>query len=220
MDTYIWSNPKYTNLKSVPTKYSFNSGVTMLIGPNGSGKSTTLSQLNSIFNKDNSSHKWEDIEQNKEISSEYSCFYYDNKYEEKFTKDSWLHDEGNIKNIAEAFGNSEGQDIFNFLTKKVPQIGKAVTNAKKENCKGILILLDGLDSGLSLDILNYLRTSLLDFIINIDNTETFEIYIICSANSYEFCNNYDCINIINQQHIKFTNYEEFSNYFETNYKYK
>lgn len=218
MDTYIWSNPKYTNLESIPVKYTFNPGVTMLIGPNGSGKTTTLHQLNSIFNHmDFGVQKWNNIEQNNKVSPLYNCFHYENKYEERFTKDSWLNGEGSIRDLAESFGNSEGQDILNFLNKKVPKIGSTVTKSKKANYKGIFILIDGLDSGLSLDIINYLRTSLLDFIISIDNTEDFEVYIICSANSYEFCNNYDCVDVTTQQHIKFTNYEEYAKYFETNY---
>ncbi len=40
-----------------------------------------------------------------------------------------------------------------------------------------------------------------------------EVYIICSANSYEFCNNYDCIDVTNQEHYIFNEYWEFRNHF-------
>ena len=53
LDIYARSNPKFTKRESIPIKYTFESGVTMLIGSNGTGKSTLLRQLSSIFGKGN-----------------------------------------------------------------------------------------------------------------------------------------------------------------------
>lgn len=213
MDIYLFSNPKLNKGKTKVVKYTFNPGVTMLIGSNGVGKTFTLNQIHSIFSDGWAIQTWEDIPQNKNIKDLYSSFHYDNVYEEKWTKDNWIHS-GLESRFASAFDNSEGQDMWDFLYYKISDIGRAVTKAMKDNKRGIFILLDGLDSGLSLDIINKLRTEVLDFIVNVENKRSsLEIYIVCSANSYELCNNYDCIDVTNQTHATFTNYDEFSKYF-------
>lgn len=226
MKIQLWSNPKFQyeelnekeenwirsrkgERKSIPVTYDFNTGVTMLIGPNGAGKSTLLRQLNSLFKE----HNWTKINSNDKIRDKYFVYYYDNVYEEKFAKDSWIQDNSKIERIATTFQNSEGQDMQDYLFYKVPEIGRTVRYAKENNYNGIFILLDGLDSGLSLDNLEQIRTQLLDFIINTDNRDGFEVYIICSANSFEFCNNYDCIDVTNQEHYIFNEYWEFRNHF-------
>lgn len=211
MDIYLWSNPKITGNSNI-VKYEFNPGITMLIGPNGSGKTITLKQIHSIFSDDLAIQKWEDISQNDNIKNLYSSYHYDNVYEERWTKDSWMHS-GLESRFASTFENSEGQDIWDYIYYKAPAIGKAVRIAKKNNKKGIFILIDGLDSGLSLDKINELRVYLLDFINEKETTENFEVYIICSANSYEMCNNYNCIDVTNQNKIIFNKYEDFEKYF-------
>ena len=219
MEIKLWSNPKYqfetkigrrgnSEKFSISVNYLFTPGVTMLIGTNGSGKTTLLRQINSVFVK----HSWNKIKENDNIRDKYYCYLYDNVYEEKYAKDSWLHSD-NLDRVASTFGNSEGQDMRDFLYYKMVDVGKAVRYAKQNNYNGIFLLFDGLDSGLSLDKIEDIRISILDFIIKEELKQDFEVYIICSANSYEFCNNYDCIDVTDQKHVKFTNYKDFENYF-------
>lgn len=214
MEIWLHSNPKYTKRESIPIKYDINPGITMLIGPNGSGKTTALSQLRSLFStEDDLVKKWNTIEINDSIRNLYSSYLYDNVYEETFTKSTWGATD-HIDRVAQTFENSEGQDMYDFLYYKIEEIGKAVTKAINDNKKGIFILLDGLDSGLSLDVINKIRKDVLEFIIETEKKRSnLEVYIVCSANSYEFCNNYDCIDVTNQEHITFTNYEDYSKYF-------
>lgn len=214
MEIWLHSNPKYTKRESIPVKYNINPGVTMLIGPNGSGKTTALSQIRSLFStEDDLVKKWNTIEINDSIRNLYSSYLYDNVYEETFTKSTWGATD-HIDRVAQTFENSEGQNMYDYLYYKINEIGQAVTKAIKNNKKGIFLLFDGLDSGLSLDVINTIRKSVLEFIIETEKKRSnLEVYIICSANSYEFCNNYDCIDVTNQKHITFTNYTDYEKYF-------
>ena len=214
MEIWLHSNPKYTKRESIPIKYNINPGITMLIGPNGSGKTTALSQLRSLFStEDDLVKKWNKLEINDSIRDLYSSYLYDNVYEETFTKSTWGATE-HIDRVAKTFENSEGQNMYDYLYYKINEIGQAVTKAIKNNRKGIFLLFDGLDSGLSLDVINIIRKSVLEFIIETEKKRSnLEVYIICSANSYEFCNNYDCIDVTNQKHITFTNYTDYEKYF-------
>ena len=214
MEIWLHSNPKYTKRESIPIKYDINPGITMLIGPNGSGKTTALSQLRSLFSTEyDLVKKWNKLEINDSIRDLYSSYLYDNVYEETFTKSTWGATD-HIDRVAQTFENSEGQNMYDYLYYKINEIGQAVTKAIKNNKKGIFLLFDGLDSGLSLDVINTIRKSVLEFIIETEKTRSnLEVYIICSANSYEFCNNYDCIDVTNQKHITFTNYEDYEKYF-------
>lgn len=214
MEIWLHSNPKYTKRESIPIKYNINPGITMLIGPNGSGKTTALSQIRSLFStEDDLVKKWNTIEINDSIRNSYSSYLYDNVYEETFTKSTWGATD-HIDRVAQTFENSEGQNMYDYLYYKMNEIGQSVTKAIKNNKKGIFLLFDGLDSGLSLDVINTLRKSVLEFIIETEKKRSnLEVYIICSANSYEFCNNYDCIDVTNQKHITFTNYTDYEKYF-------
>lgn len=214
MEIWLHSNPKYTKRESIPIKYDINPGITMLIGPNGSGKTTALSQLRSLFStEDDLVKKWNKLEINDSIRDLYSSYLYDNVYEETFTKSTWGATDY-IDRVAQTFENSEGQNMYDYLYYKINEIGQAVTKAIKNNKKGIFLLFDGLDSGLSLDVINTIRKSVLEFIIETEKKRSnLEVYIICSANSYEFCNNYDCIDVTNQKHITFTNYTDYEKYF-------
>lgn len=182
----------------------------MLIGPNGSGKTTTLRQIKSVFNQD---REFPNIKENEEIKDKYNVYYYENKYEEKH-RDSELLLNKEYDKFASLYDNSEGQRMYNYLMFVVPKLGQMVTKTIKENKKGILLLIDGLDSGLSLDNLEDIRVNLLNFIPEVEKERSnIEIYIICSANSYEFCNGYDCIDVTTRKHKVFKTYQSFKKHF-------
>ena len=182
----------------------------MLIGPNGSGKTTTLRQIKSVFNQDK---EFPNIKENEEIKDKYNVYYYENKYEEKH-RDSELLLNKEYNKFALLYDSSEGQRMYNYLMFVVPKLGQMVTKTIKENKRGILLLIDGLDSGLSLDNLEDIRVNLLNFIPEVEKERSnIEIYIICSANSYEFCNGYDCIDVTTRKHKVFKTYQSFKKHF-------
>lgn len=211
MNIQVWSNPKYTNNTSVPLNINFEPGITMLIGTNGCGKSTMLRQIDSIFNNSG----WNKLDYNDTIRDKYLCYHYDNCHEEQYTKQVWLEssDSDVSKRLMSTFANSEGQDMWDYLYYQLGDIGRLVRRAKQNNKSGAILLFDGLDSGLSLDKLYKLKTDLFEFIIKEDASDDFEIYIICSSNSYEFVKGYNCLDVVKNANITFSNYAEYEQYF-------
>lgn len=208
MDLYLWSNPQLNKGKTKPVKYSFSPGVTMLVGPNGSGKTSLLSQINSLFS--GKGKTWTKIDSNDPIRNDYLVYLYDNVFETKHAKDIWMSN-GEVSRLMQSFENSEGQDMYDYLFYKMKEIGQVSKRAATENKKGIVLLFDGLDSGLSLDVLNKIKYGVLDFIVSVE--DMLEVYIICSSNSYELCSGYQCIDIVSGKNIVFGSYEEYERYF-------
>ena len=65
-----------------------------------------------------------------------------------------------------------------------------------------------------MDNLEDIRINLLNFIPEVEKERSnIEIYIICSANSYEFCNGYDCIDVTTRKHKVFKTYQSFKKHF-------
>lgn len=210
MELKLHSNPKYTNNESIPISYIFEPGVTALIGSNGSGKSTILRQIHSLFSDGN----WSKIQYNDNIRNQYSSYYYNNEHEQKYRKQSWLEEfDDGTQRLARTFENSEGQNMWDFLYYQMQDIGKAVSTAKRLGKKGIFLLFDAMDSGLSLDKLYELKSQVFDFIIHTERNTRLEIYIICSTNSYEFVKGYNCLDVTNQKHIIFNTFEKYEQYF-------
>ena len=78
-----------------------------------------------------------------------------------------------------------------------------------KNEKQAIILIDGLDSGISLDYIIMLKKKLFPLIIEDCKKNNIEPYIILSANNYELCNNEDCIRVSDAKHFKFKDYNDF-----------
>jgi len=171
--------------------FEFEEGVTCLIGKNGAGKTTLLSEIKDKLN-----------------DQHIKPFYYANEYSEKFAMESFIHS-GNLENLARNYASSEGQNIRNNFEDYIPQIGRYVTNRVKYNQKQAIILLDGLDSGISLDYVIMLKKELFPLIIEDCRKSNLECYIIISANNYEFCDGTDCIRVTDAKHFKFKDYNEF-----------
>lgn len=169
--------------------FEFNEGITCLIGRNGAGKSTLLNEL-------------------KYILLEKNVFYYENEEKEKFAMDSFLYS-GNINSLVRNYASSEGQNIQNNFCDVIPQIGAYVKRCIDKNKENVIILLDGLDSGISLDWVVEIKNKLFQLVIEDCKKHNLKCYIILSANNYEFCNGEDCITVSDAKHFKFKNYDDF-----------
>lgn len=172
--------------------FEFNEGVTCLIGKNGAGKTTLLNEIKRVL-----------------TDKKISVFNYDNVYSEKFANDSLLNTRGEINKLIRNVQGSEGQNIQYNFEDKIYQIGRYVKLCKDTEQKQVIILLDGLDSGISLDYAAKLKKELFSLIINDCKKSSIEPYIIISANNYEFCIGNDCVRVSDAKHFKFNNYDEF-----------
>lgn len=175
--------------------FEFEEGVTCLIGKNGAGKSTLLKELRDKLNDD-----------------KIRPFYYDNDERERHAMSEFSF-YGDVAKIARNLSNSEGQNIRSNFEDYIPRIGDYVGKRVKYNQNIAVILLDGLDSGISLDYVIKLKTELFPLIIKNCKESNIECYIIISANNYEFCNGTDCIRVTDAKHFKFNNYDEFKKFY-------
>lgn len=169
--------------------FEFNEGITCLIGKNGSGKSTLLKMIQEILKPKN-------------------CFYYDNEDSEKHAMDKFSF-YGDMENLFRNFGSSEGQNIRNNFSDVVGGIRQYILRIKNKNKKQVVILLDGLDSGISLDYVVELKKDLFPLILQDCKENNLECYILISANNYEFCSGEECVRVSDAKHFKFKDYNDF-----------
>lgn len=161
-----------------------NSGITVLTGPNGSGKTYACSQICDYL--DEQKKKYLNV----------------NVYEEgKHTADSFTLS-GDMKSLAKYLNSSEGQRVFDTLVDiNTPKMGDYVRKLIQDNIKEGYIIIDGCDSGVSIDLMLSYR-SLFEFILDDCKKENIEMYIIITSNSYELVYDYDCIWIPTMEHYK------------------
>ena len=169
--------------------FEFDEGITCLIGKNDSGKSTLLRMMQEILKPKN-------------------CFYYTNEESEKDAMSKFAF-YGDFEKLCRNFGSSEGQNIRNNFYDVVGGIRDYILKMKAKNKKQVVILLDGLDSGISLDYVIELKKDLFPLILQDCKDNQLECYILIAANNYEFCSDTDCVRVSDAKHFRFNNYNEF-----------
>lgn len=146
---------------------------------------------------------------------------------------------GDFSFLAESMSSSEGENIFLnlcYLAGKLGNFVKTGVNKGKYNPFAEIfkndkeyrkeeklsnerwILLDAVDSGLSIDNIVDLKEGLFKTII--ENEKNKEIYIIVSANEYEMANGEQCFDVYHGEYITFKDYEEYRNMILESKKWK
>lgn len=168
--------------------FKFEPGVTILVGCNGFGKSTLLKQIEY------------------QLKNEYQLPYikYDN-YNDGLPLQEQTAQNQEYKTFSIMLQSSEGENIIIRSSLIGRKIGKMFKNNPLAD--EYYILLDGVDSGLSIDNIIDLKKYLFDLVIN-DNKDK-DVYIICSANSYEMTIGYKCMNILTGEDIYFNTYYDY-----------
>lgn len=168
------------NIKDI----EINPGITVLTGPNGSGKTYACAQICDYL----------DEQKKKYINV--------NVYEEgKHKADSYTLS-GDMQSLARHIVSSEGQRVFDTLVDhNAPKIGYYVRQLVNKGIKEGYILIDGCDSGVSIDLMLTYR-SFFDLVLEDCKKDGIEIYIILTSNSYELVYDYDCIWIPTMEHYK------------------
>ena len=170
--------------------------LTVLVGCNGAGKSTLLKQIKRQLDKD-------DIE----------YYSYDNKDDGRFARDKALQS-GDFSTLSALCFSSEGEETVVKMNNVAFGIGNYV---RTNNQDQLWILLDAIDSGISID-------NILDFkdLFNtvIEDFKYKEVYIIVSANTYEMCKDENCFDVQNGVYRSFVNYDDYKKFILDSSKFK
>lgn len=185
----IETNP-YENKKPIFRKKNIeiNPGLTVLVGCNGSGKTTLLKQIKRIV-----------------MDKGIRCMNYDNVSNNKHNTIADAAYLGDFDIVAQQYCSSEGEGIIQNIGRLAGQIGNAVTMCKGCNEKELFILIDAVDSGLSVDTIDEIKRDLFDLVLE----EPLDVYLIVSANDYTMVRNEQCFDVYTGNYKTFKDYEDY-----------
>ena len=164
-------------------------GVTVLVGCNGCGKSTLLKLIKKQLDEE-----------------EMPYFTYDNLHDGGMNQRSKALCHKDYAFFSQAFSSSEGEEIVLNMTEVARKIGVLFRQKESEGATELYVLLDAIDSGMSVDNIIDVK-ELFDLIL--ENRNNVEIYIIVSANEYEMCRGQQCLDVISGDYLTFADYEEY-----------
>ena len=171
--------------------HSFKPGVTVLVGCNGSGKTTLLQTVQDILNEERIPvYEYNNLSSGGSNARERALFY------------------GRLNLLAEQMTSSEGENIIINIGTMAQKLGNFVKKQIKKEKKEIWILLDAIDSGLSIDYIEEVK----DFIHNTllkSMPNDLDCYILISSNNYELCVGEQCYNSQECKYIEIDSYENF-----------
>lgn len=197
------------------TKAVFKQGITSLIGCNGIGKTTLIHQISRYlktrgtpyFIYDNLS---DDGGQKKALSMLNNALL----GRSESSEDDTLTSIGKAINLWTASeGEKIGSAFISFITNLIKDINS------NSGYGEYWILIDGLDSGLSYDIIYFIKNTIFKSIIE-NIQKDMHLYIICSSNSYEMAENTSCFSVYQMKYINVKNYAAFKKSVLRSKKYK
>lgn len=211
----LWENP-YGDGSLYNKKYiTFNPGLTVLVGCNGIGKTTLLRNIKaSLKDKDIPYITFDNLQDGGDNAREKAGFEKDFS----FLAASITSSEGenivmNIGNLAAKLRHfistgENGDKMSEFI--ELINSNLKLNKKKSINTNERWILLDAIDSGLSIDNVCEIKY-LFETIFNDTKSQDKDIYIIASANEYELANGENCLDVINGKFVKFKDYEDYKN---------
>lgn len=169
-------------------------GLTFLVGPNGAGKTTLLSQI-ADYAKTNNIGLWQ----------------YDNLHDGGQHAADQYTLRGDFAKVATAMTASEGENVALNFGNRVGEMGQRIGQAISAH-QPLIILLDAIDSGASIDRARELA-QFLSFVCDKDIKGTAEIYIIVAANHYELVKApARCINVRTGGLETFPSYDKYAEF--------
>ena len=163
-----------------------NPGITVLVGCNGSGKTTFLHQLKTTLEKGN-----------------IPVIYYDNLYEGGSRAKESAMFYGDIQLCGNLMLSSEGEQITLNLGTAARKIGSLL----REDSDEYWILLDAIDSGLSVDQVQDVKRDLLHMVMEYEKGKI--IYFVVSCNEYEMCVDEPCFNVTEGKYVSINSYDDY-----------
>lgn len=187
----LWEDPHSMGYNLYAKKsVTIKNGVTVLVGCNGIGKSTLLHNIRSVLkNADVPYIEFDNLHDGGSRSRDRAGFY------------------GDIDFLATSMCSSEGENIVMNMGRIAGKIGNFIK--KNPDNKELWILLDAIDSGLSIDNIVDIKELLFKTILEDKRNAEREIYIIVSANEYEIARGEQCLDVYNMKYVKFKDYEEY-----------
>lgn len=173
----------------------FKEGLTVLVGCNGSGKTTLFNQIERILKDDETVF----------------LMKYDNLRQGGSNKISEFAFRNNMEEVALRMMSSEGENIYYNIGDTLAKL-KVAIEGSRINKKKIFLLLDAVDSGLSIDNCSELSKLIDNLIIPEAKQSNVKLYIIASTNAYELARNNKCFDIQHGKYIKFKDYEEYRDF--------
>lgn len=166
----------------------FESGVTVLVGCNGSGKSSLLEQIKDSLHRQNIPYVFHDADKDDVRAKRQEAMFRDD-----------------FDFLTASMCSSEGENIFNVFRYVVKEMG--VITRQNPDAKELWFLFDALDSGLSIDVIAEIKADLFQFVI--EQNPDKDVYIIVSANGYEFANGERCYDVANCKEVTFKDYDDY-----------
>lgn len=193
-------SPKWQLYKT--DTFNFEPGVTVLVGCNGSGKSTALQHIKSqLDNEDAVVVSFDNVRDGGSRSASKALFAQD------------------VVRAATIMSSSEGERIVENLIALTRSI-KQASEASRRTKQPLYILLDAVDSGLSVDNVIDIKECIFQPLMTLYQNEGLEAYIICAANEYELCRGERCMDVRTGKEIRFKTYEGYRKFIIKSRKYK
>ena len=112
---------------------------------------------------------------------------------------------GDMSFVAASVMSSEGEKIALNMQKAAAKIGSLME--KSPDINEFWLLLDGVDSGFSIDAIEDLKRGLFDTIFEMYPDK--ESYIIVSANEYEMARGEMCFDVVNCRYVNIKSYDRY-----------
>lgn len=222
MKIKVWRDPYDCGVNITRKReIDFPTGLTILVGCNGAGKTTLIMNIK------------EYCKENK-----IPCISYDNLHDGGHHSLSNMFYFGNYAEGALLMSSSEGECVKLNASRFLNSLGDFVKDGFKESFEsGFLkamfdydeskelnkdvrvILLDALDSGLSVDSLVELDEALIAFNSDLQKTGL-EYYLIVTANEYELSANHRCLDVESGELRYFNNYNQYRKFILSSRKRK
>lgn len=166
-------------------------GLTVLVGCNGSGKSTLLRQLSEKANDLGIPViSYNNLRDGQENGMNYA-----------------LNQLGDLNLLANLAMSSEGEQIYLNFGNFTKRIGNFIRNLGPDK-KEIFVLLDALDSGLSIDQVSEMK-DFFAFVCEEEKKNGKEIYFVVSSNEYELCDGSRCLILPEMEYASFSSYQDY-----------
>ena len=185
-------------------------GVFCLVGCNGSGKSTVMDYVKRWLEKEKAYEikgRYLDLRGAFGEKVEYSNYAYFN-----FDKHAIVADD-EMDLLHQRFGvgySSTGEGIMERLGNGLSRLGDWVRD-KKNSGKHLIVFFDDCDAGTSLDMIGDIKK-----VVSLIVKDCTEHGIVCtfilSANSYEMCKGYECIDVWDFKKVEFLDYEDYKKF--------